>query len=1153
MSEKYYTLGTHTAEQWLELHAELIADGNVYESVPSREVVVDDDKLHSPTRGSYLLTEEEVSDLRTDDRIKFINESTERYPDKFMPPEDELHCVTNNTLTDRWANSYNNYQSWTTSDRIIESNFSSAEPTVNRTTALYRMQTKQNPWKTSSTNENVAISAKVQQVGAGENVDIICADNASWIGHTEFINTGVTNGVNPSDYIGGNVLPGNGICDCLDLVLDAPYYIDPDWFNASASTRLMTRWDGTTVPVESVARSWWTSSTQRSSSFAVFGNIPVSSDYTRNGSNGSNTTFPTTGTHGTQCASLIFGRTHGWAYNANKWILNLYGSGNIGSMEIGFDIQKIFHQYKPNNSVYGTKDPTMSSNSWGYRSSAKSGSHYHFRNSGATAYGGRFDEPGFISWLGATGDAGRWKSEMYDNSMTQAGDELTAAGVIMITAAGNSNQQQVNPDHPNYDNRISNNNSNAFYQDAFTEFGFNVTGSTNRRGFPQHIGKTVSQTAQNNSTVKFPAINIGALDDDMTNSFDQDRKVNYSDMGSAIDLFAPGDGTLAATKDYYGTDTARSDGAYSGLTAIASCRDTRFSGTSAACPIAAGFLAIVMQYNRGWTYENLRSWIQTNVETQPTADMYEGTEVTTATANWAADYNALQGASRRIIYQATIPVSTAYPGGGSGGGGSGAVPEGTEIYLVTVGRHAFGSGASTQEPNTIRTGQEKIGSFADDPETEDIDETILADTYYANGGYVYPTHGAVYRNSNTLASNPIQLPPCYIYGGTSPTEIDQNNELQSYVLVEFWPEGYANRNTTDWTITDMTLTDSNTSSGNGYLLSPVAQSDHYLLSVYNQLWSTYPFQEQYDCIMQDNTRATFNSVAEAQAATNPSLLSLVELELPSTNQFAVTATLNITYEHTNSDVFTQSININQTVYNKPDKYVSRVQTIAPPGTMDPETSADFPDLPDETGPKVFAGKHDRFSIVSAKSTQPSGVVYGASIIEKTEFLNTQVSNAVFSDLTVAVGDISNPINDPQEFSDFDYPTINYKAVSVSRLPRVNGLYQLIYPDGSSILKLILDGIPLLVNNSLQSMVKDDLVGLTIGKHENGITVPYNYSVADSRFTSEYGVYDYRLVGFTGSTYFSADGVSLSWEWDLPKDFIAFGLGLQYINITTPDV
>ena len=661
MSEKYYTLGTHTSEQWVELHAELITDGNTYASVPAREVIVEDDKLHSPTRGSYLLTLEEVAALRDDSRVKFINESPEKYPEKYMPPQDEFHCATNNTLTDRWADPYNNYQMWTVGSSSVQSNFTNAEPSLNRTTALYRMQTKQNPWKTSSTAENVAINAKVQQVGAGENVDIVCCDNGSWIGHTEFINSGVVNAVDPSDYQGGNVLPGNGICDCLDLVLDAPYYIDPDWFDADAANRLMTRWDGTTVPVESVARSWWQNSAQRSASFSSFGNVPVSGSYTRDRANGSNTTFPTSGTHGTQCASLIFGRTHGWAYNANKWILNLFGSYNVGSMEIGFDLQKIFHQYKPVNTTYGTKDPTMSSNSWGYRNSYKPGNNYYWRTDPAVWYGGTGNEPGFISWFGQTGDGGRWKSEMYDNSMTQAGDELTQAGVIFVCAAGNSNQPQYNPDHPNYDNRISNNITNTFYQDTFNEFGFNVTGSTNRRGFPQHIGKTESQTSQGNTTVKFPAINIGALDDDMTGSYTQDRKVNYSDMGNAIDLYAPADGTLAATRGTYGVNVARTDDGYSGLSAIGGCRDTRFSGTSAACPVACGFLAIVMQYNRGWTYDDLRNWIQTNLAEQPTADMYEGVEVTSPTASWSSDYNALQGSSRRILYQATIPVSTYHP------------------------------------------------------------------------------------------------------------------------------------------------------------------------------------------------------------------------------------------------------------------------------------------------------------------------------------------------------------------------------------------------------------------------------------------------------------------------------------------------------------
>ena len=774
MSEKYYTLGTHTAEQWDELHAELIADGNTYASVPSREVTVEDEKLHSPTRGSYFLTQEEATALQSDERVKFINESPEKYPDTYMPPWEELHCATNNTLTDRWPNAYNNYQMWTIGGSFVQSNFNNAEPTLNRTTALYRMQTKQNPWKTATTNENVAISSKVQQVGAGENVDIICADNASWIGHTEFINSGVTNAVNPADYVGGNVLPGNGICDCLDLVLDAPYYIDPDWFNetptvfsravyasppainsynlysgpdrtgngggpdypitiyvgdtlritntspqgshplyiktaqttgtgdqapnttgqGAISNQIVTfspteagtyyyqcsthgamggtitveqgekiekRWDGTIVPKEQDARIWWQNLGMRSEEFRPFGQIPVSDSYTRDRANGSNTTFPTSGTHGTQCASLIFGRTHGWAYNANKWILNLYGSYNPGSFEIGFDLQKVFHQYKPVNPLYGTKDPTMSSNSWGFRASDKSGSHYYWRSDPATAYGGTSNEPGFISWLGATGDIGRWKSEMYDNSMTQAGDELTQAGVIIIAAAGNSNQQQVNPDHPNYDNRISNNDTNTFYQDTFDEFGFNVTGSTNRRGFPQHIGKTEGETSQGNTTVKFPAINIGCLDDDMTNNYDQDRKVNYSDMGSAIDLFAPGDGTLAANEGTYGLNVARSDDSYPGLSIISGCRDVRFSGTSAACPVACGFLALVMQYNRGWTYEELRNWINTNVEIQPTADMYVGTEPTSPTASWSSDYNALRSAERRIIYQATIPVSTPHP------------------------------------------------------------------------------------------------------------------------------------------------------------------------------------------------------------------------------------------------------------------------------------------------------------------------------------------------------------------------------------------------------------------------------------------------------------------------------------------------------------
>jgi hypothetical protein len=661
MSEKYYVLVTNNKAEFTEIEAELKTSDSTPATIPDRSVECTDAKEHSDTRGEFLLTEDEADSLSVDPRIKVINLSPNRYPETFMPPPDELKNQIWCSKKDRYDQPYNNWQSWTTAFSTIESSFSTVEPTINRSTALYRMQTKQNPWKTATTAAASPINAKVEQYGAGENVDIICADNGTWIAHSEFINKGVDNAVNPIDYKPGNVLNRAGYCDVLDVVLDGPYYIDPDWFNADPDNRLETRWDGTVVPTTSAAQNWWRITSQRSSQFAFFGSILVSTNYSRDNVHGSPDQTAFDADHGTQCASLIYGRTHGWAYNANKWHLNLYGSVyNVGSFEIGFDVQKIFHQNKPVNPIFGTKDPTISSNSWGFRASDKSGSHYYHRESSAS-YGGSGSEPQFISVLGSQGDSGRWKSEFYDNSMTTAGDELTAAGVIFIAAAGNSNQVQHNPDHVDYDNRISANNTNTMYQDTFTSFGYSVTGTTNRRGFPQHIGKTEGQTSYGNSTVKFPAINIGCLDDFLVNSYEQDRKVAYSDMGSAIDLFAPGDGTLAACPDAsYGTDTSRSDGVYADLTAIAECRDVRFSGTSAACPVAAGFLATVLQYNRAWTYENLRNWIQSNVDEQSTSDMYEGIDDTSPTSGWT-DYNKLQGADRRILYQATIPVSTPYP------------------------------------------------------------------------------------------------------------------------------------------------------------------------------------------------------------------------------------------------------------------------------------------------------------------------------------------------------------------------------------------------------------------------------------------------------------------------------------------------------------
>ena len=148
---------------------------------------------------------------------------------------------------------------------------------------------------------------------------IVC-DQDAWFGHIEFQN----NLGGPQNYTGGNVLPGSGTCDLLDLILDAPYYLDPDFFSANSS-RTTTRWDGTTVPTETAARDWWSnnSTTYRSAKFVSsgnggsatgandFGTISINTYYTRARSNGSNTAYKTGGGyHGTPCASQALSLIH---------------------------------------------------------------------------------------------------------------------------------------------------------------------------------------------------------------------------------------------------------------------------------------------------------------------------------------------------------------------------------------------------------------------------------------------------------------------------------------------------------------------------------------------------------------------------------------------------------------------------------------------------------------------------------------------------------------------------------------------------------------------------------------------------------------------------------------------------------------------------
>lgn len=661
--EKYYIINAVSKDAFDTVH-EYLTTSTSLSNVPDREVICENYTLQSPTRGTYMLTDAEKAEVEQLPEVEYINLDVARYPDMQIPA-DQLRCDL--PQKDRYTANVRNYFFYGT-------NYNGTTNVDNGavTSQLLRMRQKTNPW--AGSNRASVIEDIPAQRGTGIGIDVIVGDNGSWIGHPEFVNetvhTGASNpgeaGLVPQDFIPGNPLTardgrdaGNAsspLCNVLDLVLDSPYYIDPDYFNADAS-RLETRWDGTVVPVESVARSWWANGSNRSAKFASIGTVTVTSNYTRNRAHGSNTVGPGDGTHGTQCASLTFGKTHGWAYNANKWVVDAYGSSFLG-FEQYFDIMKIFHTSKPINSEYGTQNPTISSNSWGFRVSTRSNGVSNFRGTDYT-FTTNTNATNNYRVIRTNGD-GRVKHYPKPNSLFTASNECADAGVILVMAAGNDSQQQVLPDHPNWDNFHWNVTGATIDDTNQVELGnyYNAYASVNRPGWPQCVGPT--------DDGRFKAINVGALDDDWSEGTaigSIDNKAYYSDCGPAVDFYAPADGTLgAAAPNDTSSIVPRFDNTYTGLTADGgTAEDTYFNGTSAACPVACGFLATVLEHNRGWDWSNIKDYVSNTLEEQDATTMFIGDDYSEPyDAGWLQT-KSLAGSAPVILYEAPYTSSNQGP------------------------------------------------------------------------------------------------------------------------------------------------------------------------------------------------------------------------------------------------------------------------------------------------------------------------------------------------------------------------------------------------------------------------------------------------------------------------------------------------------------
>ena len=342
-------------------------------------------------------------------------------------------------------------------------------------------------------------------------------------------------------------------------------------------------------------------------------------------------------------------------------------------------MQKIFHTTKPINSKYGTRDPTVSTNSWGNNWNIKPGNsmisgstwYYTFRNENIMVPYTNESQVG--AWLTSV----RTKQlEQRSHSGTEALDELLDAGVIFFCAAGNSDLKQVNDGHPDFNNFITNSTArNTLETSIFTNtiWGLSFYGSINRRGFPQQGGKHIDSTT---GKVAYKVISVGALDDEYTfrggtdgletftdtlsdipfDSYGNDptstggakeRRVYYSNKGNAQDIYTPANFTLAATNKISSEiSTSQSsdypNGVYPGYNCTTTpagngkASDGYFNGTSSACPVAAGFFATLIGKNRNWTYKDVLNYIA-NLDDCDPEFFYAGRESTSVNdSNWTS-------------------------------------------------------------------------------------------------------------------------------------------------------------------------------------------------------------------------------------------------------------------------------------------------------------------------------------------------------------------------------------------------------------------------------------------------------------------------------------------------------------------------------------
>lgn len=318
--------------------------------------------------------------------------------------------------------------------------------------------------------------------------------------------------------------------------------------------------------------------------------------------------------HGTTCASVVAGKTYGWATNANIYSLRTLGS-NALPHATGLDLVRQWHENKPINPKTGFKNPTVINASWGivdYVLGAQTIGNYDPYVHGSVYVGYQVWDgeyrgtswdvntigigtymmpkteyalglyfhsggPGVYTLGSANCYANIYRISGYNSSIEASAEAVIDSGIILVVAAGNDNQKNDGPDGPDWDN-----------------YANIITGVSPITLESKYYCRPATPWANG-------AIDVGSVDSAVYDA-NLEKRAYYSHFGTAIDIYAPGTGIVGATT----LIDAQGEPYY----ANASYKQEAQQGTSFAAPQVAGVLALYCQLNPGATPTQAKQWLR---------------------------------------------------------------------------------------------------------------------------------------------------------------------------------------------------------------------------------------------------------------------------------------------------------------------------------------------------------------------------------------------------------------------------------------------------------------------------------------------------------------------------------------------------------------